>query len=99
VTRLQTLTGPEIVEEHRATQYTVDKFNLDAVAEYLDDPDDAVVCIEADFQGRPDDRQGDMRLRCAGVMRVRSGDGLESSVSGLDSLADAARWCDAAQPQ
>lgn len=46
--------SPDVAEENQATRYSVDKFDLEAMAEYLDDEDEATVCVESDFQSRPD---------------------------------------------
>ena len=46
--------SPDIAEENRATRFSVEKFDLEAMAEYLEDNDDAVVCVEPEFPGRDD---------------------------------------------
>jgi osmoprotectant transport system substrate-binding protein len=46
--------SPDVAEENQATRYSVDKFDLEAMAEYLEDKDEAIVCVESDFQSRPD---------------------------------------------
>ncbi|MBT8241811.1 MAG: hypothetical protein KJN63_11350 [Acidimicrobiia bacterium] len=46
--------GPDLAEDVQATRYSVDAFDLEAMAEYLDENDDAVVCIEPEFAERAD---------------------------------------------
>ncbi|MGI9610105.1 MAG: glycine betaine ABC transporter substrate-binding protein [Acidimicrobiia bacterium] len=46
--------GPVIAEEVQATRYSVEAFNLDAMAEYLSENDEAVVCVEPEFAERAD---------------------------------------------
>lgn len=46
--------SPDLAEQNQATRYSVEKFDLDAMADYLDHNDDTIVCIESDFQTRPD---------------------------------------------
>lgn len=46
--------SPDVAEDNQATRYSVEKFDLDAMAEYLERNDDTTVCIESDFQTRPD---------------------------------------------
>jgi osmoprotectant transport system substrate-binding protein len=47
-------TGPGLADTVQATRYSVDAFNLDSMADYLNDNSDAVVCIEPEFAGRSD---------------------------------------------
>ncbi len=46
--------SPAIADDTQATRYTIESFDLDQMAEYLEDNSDAIVCIEPDFQGRAD---------------------------------------------
>ena len=46
--------GPELAEDFQATRYSVEAFDLDAMADYLDDNDDAIVCVEPEFPERSD---------------------------------------------
>ncbi len=46
--------SPDIADETQATRVSIDAFNLDDMAEYLEDNPDTVVCIEPDFQDRGD---------------------------------------------
>ncbi len=46
--------GPSIAEDVRATRYSVEAFDLDAMAEYLRDDENAIVCIEPEFAERAD---------------------------------------------
>ena len=46
--------SPDIADDTLATRYTVDAFDLEAMAEYLDDNDNTVVCVEPEFPGRAD---------------------------------------------
>jgi osmoprotectant transport system substrate-binding protein len=43
----------ELAEEHQATRYSVEEFDLEDLAELIDD-DDLTICIEADFETRAD---------------------------------------------
>ena len=51
------VTSPEIAEETAASRVNIDKFDLDAMAEYLEDNPDAVVCVEPEFPDRSDGLQ------------------------------------------
>ncbi|MCP4225846.1 MAG: hypothetical protein GY773_21125 [Actinomycetia bacterium] len=44
----------DIAEETAATRFSVDAFNLEAMATYLEDNDDTIVCVEPEFPGRDD---------------------------------------------
>ena len=46
--------SPAVAEDTAATRFTVDAFNLSAMAEYLDENDDAIVCVEPEFPDRAD---------------------------------------------
>ena len=46
--------APAIAEETAATRFSVDRFNLEAMADYLEDNEDTVVCVEPEFPGRDD---------------------------------------------
>lgn len=46
--------SPELASEHQATRYSVERLDLDGMAELLEDDGDLMVCLEADFQTRPD---------------------------------------------
>jgi osmoprotectant transport system substrate-binding protein len=46
--------SPDVAEENRATRFSVEKFDLEAMAGYLEDNDDAIVCVEPEFPGRDD---------------------------------------------
>lgn len=46
--------SPDIADETLATRYSVDAFDLEAMAEYLEDNEDTVVCVEPEFPGRAD---------------------------------------------
>ncbi len=46
--------SPEVAADTAATRFTVDAFNLSAMAEYLEENDDAIVCVEPEFPGRAD---------------------------------------------
>ncbi len=46
--------SPSVAEDNRATRFSVDKFDLEAMADYLDDTDDAIVCVEPEFPDRDD---------------------------------------------
>ncbi len=46
--------GPDLAEKNQATRYSVDAFDLEAMAEYLKDNSGAVVCIEPEFAERSD---------------------------------------------
>lgn len=46
--------GPELAEDQQANRSTVSAFNLEAMAEYLGDTDDATVCVEPEFPVRDD---------------------------------------------
>jgi len=46
--------SPAIAEETRASRITVEAFDLDAMAEYLEDNSDTIVCVEPEFPGRAD---------------------------------------------
>ena len=46
--------SPEVAEETQATRYSIEAFDLEDMAEYLDENPNRVVCIEPDFQGRAD---------------------------------------------
>lgn len=45
---------PELAEENQATRYSVDAFNLTAMAEYLEENPDTTVCVEQEFPDRDD---------------------------------------------
>ena len=45
---------PEIAEETAATRFSVDRFDLEAMAEYLEDNEETVVCVEPEFPDRND---------------------------------------------
>ncbi len=46
--------SPEIAEETLASRFTVDAFDLEAMAEYLDENEDTIVCVEPEFPNRAD---------------------------------------------
>ncbi len=46
--------SPAIADETAATRFSVDAFDLEAMAEYLDDNDDTIVCVEPEFPDRGD---------------------------------------------
>lgn len=46
--------SPETAEENQATRYSVDSFDLAAMAEYLEDNPDTTVCVEQEFPERDD---------------------------------------------
>jgi osmoprotectant transport system substrate-binding protein len=46
--------SPELASDNQATAYSVERFDLDVMADALDDDGDLTVCLEADFQTRPD---------------------------------------------
>ena len=46
--------SPEIAEENEATRYSVDAFDLSAMAEYLEENPDTTVCLEREFAQRDD---------------------------------------------
>ena len=46
--------APALDDETAATRYTVDAFDLAAMAEYLGENDNAVVCVEPEFPDRAD---------------------------------------------
>ena len=48
------VTSPAIAEETAATRFSVDAFDLEAMAEYLDDNSSTVVCVEPEFPERAD---------------------------------------------
>lgn len=45
---------PDIAEETEATRFSVNAFDLEDMAEYLDDNPDTVVCVEPEFPTRAD---------------------------------------------
>lgn len=46
--------SPSIAEETRASRITVEAFDLEAMAEYLEDNSDTIVCVEPEFPTRAD---------------------------------------------
>lgn len=46
--------SPAVASDNQTTRYTVDAFDMEAMADYLDDNDDAVVCVEPQFAERDD---------------------------------------------
>lgn len=46
--------GPELASDTQTTRYSVEAFDLDAMAEYVEDNDDATVCVEPEFAERAD---------------------------------------------
>ncbi len=44
----------DIAEDTLATRFSVDAFDLDAMADYLEDNEDAIVCVEPEFPDRAD---------------------------------------------
>ncbi|WP_420453057.1 glycine betaine ABC transporter substrate-binding protein [Ilumatobacter sp.] len=46
--------SPEVAADTRATRYSVEAFDLQAMAEHLEENDDAVVCVEPEFTERAD---------------------------------------------
>lgn len=46
--------SPSVASDTQTTRYSVEAFDLDAMAEYLDDDDDAIVCVESQFAERDD---------------------------------------------
>ncbi|MCP3938231.1 MAG: hypothetical protein GY708_23020 [Actinomycetia bacterium] len=46
--------GPELAADVAPTRVRVDKFDLDDMADYLEDDGDAVVCVEPEFPDRAD---------------------------------------------
>lgn len=46
--------SPELASEHQATRFTVEEFDLEQLADLLEDDDGLIVCIEADFETRAD---------------------------------------------
>lgn len=46
--------GPELASDTQTTRYSVEAFDLDAMADYVDDNDDAIVCVEPEFAERSD---------------------------------------------
>jgi osmoprotectant transport system substrate-binding protein len=45
---------PELAEEHQSTRYSVQAFDLDELADLLEDDDDLLVCVEEAFVDRVD---------------------------------------------
>lgn len=45
---------PELAEEHQSTRYSVQAFDLDGLADLLEDEDDLLVCVEEAFVDRTD---------------------------------------------
>ena len=46
--------SPDIADDTLATRFSVDAFDLEAMADYLDDNTDTIVCVEPEFPGRAD---------------------------------------------
>ncbi len=46
--------SPDIAEETEANRFSVNAFDLEAMAEYLDDNSESVVCVEPEFPERAD---------------------------------------------
>lgn len=46
--------SPELAEENQADRYSVDAFDLELMAEYLEETPDATVCVEQEFPDRED---------------------------------------------
>jgi len=46
--------SPAVAEDNQTTRFSVDKFDLEAMADYLEDNDDAIVCVEPEFPERDD---------------------------------------------
>ena len=46
--------SPDIAEETEATRFSVDAFDLEAMADYLADNSEAIVCVEPEFPDRGD---------------------------------------------
>lgn len=46
--------SPEIAEETVTTRFSVEAFDLQAMAEYLDENDETIVCVEPEFPDRGD---------------------------------------------
>lgn len=46
--------APSIAEETRASRITVEAFDLEGMADYLEDNPDTIVCVEPEFPGRAD---------------------------------------------
>ena len=46
--------SPDVAEANQVSRFTVEKFDLDAMAAYLEDNDDAIVCVEPEFPDRDD---------------------------------------------
>lgn len=48
------VSSPEIAAETLATRFSVEAFDLEAMAEYLEDNEDTIVCVEPEFPDRGD---------------------------------------------
>lgn len=46
--------SPEVAEDNQVSRFSVEKFDLEAMADYLEDNDDALVCVEPEFPDRSD---------------------------------------------
>ncbi len=46
--------GPDLAADTQTTRYSVEAFDLEAMADYVDDNDDAIVCVEPEFAERAD---------------------------------------------